>query len=143
LIVYLDASVIVSIITFDANSERAGLFYGGLQALVLISDLANLEVCAVVSRELRSKRFSISYADRALSDFDAMRVTSERWSHGAQDFMLADRFVRDYSTKLSAPDALHLAATKNAGAALATFDLRLARVARTYGVEVAGLGMPK
>jgi predicted nucleic acid-binding protein len=46
-------------------------------------------------------------------------------------------FVRDYSTKLSAPDALHLASAKNAGATLATFDARLADAARAQGVEVA------
>jgi uncharacterized protein len=139
LIVYLDTSVIVSIITFDANSARAGRWYEGLYGPVIISDLANLEVCAVISRDLRSRRFSRAYADKARIDFDALRAAGERWSHGAQDFTLADRLVRDYSTKLSAPDALHLASTKNAGAALATFDERLAEAARRQGVEVADL----
>jgi len=138
-IVYLDASVLVSIVTLDANSERAGRWYEGLQASVIISDLANLEVCAVVSRELRTKRFSRTYADKALTDFDALRVTSERWSHSAQDSAIADRLVRDYSTKLSAPDALHLASEKNAGAELATFDKRLAEVAKGQGVKVTAL----
>jgi predicted nucleic acid-binding protein len=138
-IVYLDASVLVSIVTLDANSERAGRWYESLQASVVISELANLEVCAVVSRELRSKRFSRAYADKALTDFDALRVTSERWSHSAQDFAVADRLVRDYSTKLSAPDALHLASAKNAGAELATFDKRLAEVAEGQGVKVTAL----
>lgn len=59
---------------------------------------------------------------------------------GAQDFALADQFVRDYATQLSAPDALHLAAAKNAGAALTTFDARLAEAARLQSVEVAELG---
>lgn len=138
--VYLDTSVIVSIITFDANSARAGRWYESFYGPVIVSDLANLEVCAVISRDLRSKRFSRVSADKARSDFDALRATSERWSHGAQDFTLADRFVRNYSTKLSAPDALHLASAKNAAAALATFDERLAEAGRSQGVEVAQLG---
>ena len=137
MIVYLDTSVIVSIITLDGNSKRAGRWYEGLYSPVIISDLANLEVCAVISRDLRSSRFSRAYADKARIDFDALRATSERWSHGAQDFTLADRLVRDYSTKLSAPDALHLASAKNASAALATFDDRLAGAARAQGVQVA------
>jgi predicted nucleic acid-binding protein len=137
LIIYFDASVLVSIVTFDVNTEKAASWYGGLQASVIISELANLEVCAVVSRELRARRFSRADADKAISDFDALRVTSERWSHGAQDFALADQLVRDHSTKLSAPDALHLASAKNAGAALATFDARLAEAARAQGVELA------
>ena len=139
MIVYLDASVLVSIVTLDANSEKAGRWYEGLVAPVIISDLANLEVCAVISREFRARRFSRASADKAFSDFDALRAASEPLSHAAQDFAIADRLVRDYSTKLSAPDALHLASAKNAGAALATLDTRLAEAARAQGVEVAEL----
>ncbi len=139
MIVYLDTSVVLSIVALDSNSEKAGAWYGSLQASVVISDLADLEVCAVISRELRAKRFSRSVADRALSDFDSLRATSERSTPDAQDFALADRFVRDYALKLSAADALHLASAKNAGAQLATFDLRLAAAARMRAVEVVGL----
>jgi predicted nucleic acid-binding protein len=66
-----------------------------------------------------------------------MRANCERLSHGAADFLLAEHMVRDFSMKLAAADALHLASAKNAGAALATFDGRLAEAARTQGVEVA------
>ena len=45
--------------------------------------------------------------------------------------------VRDFTTKLTAPDALHLASAKNAGATLATLDVRLAEAARAQGVETA------
>jgi predicted nucleic acid-binding protein len=48
--------------------------------------------------------------------------------------------VRDFATKLSAPDALHLASAKNAGATLATLDVRLAEAAMGQGVKVAELG---
>lgn len=138
MIVYLDTSVVLSIVALDSNSETAGAWYGSLQAAVVISDLADLEVCAVVSRELRAKRFSRSVADRALSDFDSLRAASERSTPDAQDFALADRLVRDYSTKLTAADALHLASAKNGGARLATFDVRLAEAARAAGVELSG-----
>jgi len=139
-IVYLDTSVLLSIVARDANSEKAGAWYEGLQASVIISDLADLEVCAVISRELRAKRFSRAVADRALSDFDSLRATSERSAPDAQDFALADRLVRDEALKLFAADALHLASAKNGGARLATFDLRLAEAARMAGVELAGPG---
>ena len=56
------------------------------------------------------------------------------------DFAHAERLIRDFATKLAAPDALHLASAKNSGAALATFDARLADAARAQGVEVAQLG---
>ena len=69
-----------------------------------------------------------------------MRANCERLSHAASDFLLAERLVRDFSTKLAAADALHLASAKNAGATLATFDARLAEAARGQGIALADLG---
>jgi predicted nucleic acid-binding protein len=135
-IVYFDTSVLLSIVARDSNSDKAGRWYESLQATVVISDLADLEVCAVISRELRAKRFSRAVADKALSDFDSLRATSERSTPDSQDFAFASRLVRDYATKLSAADALHLASAKNASALLATFDLRLAEAARAQKVAV-------
>ena len=47
--------------------------------------------------------------------------------------------VQDFATKLAAADALHLASAKNAGAILATLEIRLAEAAKGQGVEVAAL----
>ena len=66
-----------------------------------------------------------------------MRADCERLHHSSADFLLAQRLTRDASTKLAAADALHLASAKNAGAAIATFDLRLADAARAQGLEAA------
>lgn len=52
-------------------------------------------------------------------------------------FIFDERLVRDFSTKLAAAAALHLASAKNAGATLATFNVRLAEAALAQGVEVA------
>ena len=70
-------------------------------------------------------------------NYDALCAGCERLTPSAADFQLADRLARDFSTKLASADALHLASAKNAGAALATFDARLAEAARGQGVEVA------
>ena len=75
----------------------------------------------------------------ALLDFDAMRAGAERMSHSADDYALAERIVRDRSSKLAAADALHLASAKSAGAAMATLDIRLAEAAAVYGVAVVRL----
>ncbi|MGO9423084.1 type II toxin-antitoxin system VapC family toxin [Roseiarcus sp.] len=138
--IYLDASVLMSLLVADAHTEKAGGWYSGLTATVIVSDLANLEVSAVLSRHLRVGRLTHGGVEGALLDFDAMRADCERLSHGAADFLLAQRVVRDFSTKLAAADALHLASAKNAGAALATLDARLAEAARRQGVEVTELG---
>jgi uncharacterized protein len=138
-IIYFDASVLVSIIIVDANSPNVGRWYESLSASVIVSDLANLEVSAVISREFRTRRYTRAQADKAVGEFDALRAQSDRMTHGPRDFDLAELLTRDYSTKLSAPDALHLASAKNAGAVLATLDVRLADAARAQGVEVARL----
>jgi uncharacterized protein len=135
-VIYLDASVLLSIVLLDANSERAGRWWDSIEESTVVSDLANLEVCAVVTREYRAQRFSRSVAEGALADFDSIRAASERLTPDAQDFGFADRLVRDLATKLAAADALHLATAKNAGATLATFDTRLAEAARMQGVGV-------
>jgi len=60
-----------------------------------------------------------------------------RRGHDRDDFALAEQIVRDFASKLAAPDALHLATAIHAGAALATFDVRLADAARARGVALA------
>jgi uncharacterized protein len=135
-LIYLDASVLIPLLTADEHTSRAVAWYSNLEATLIVSDLANLEVNAVISRDLRKGRFSREAAEAALLDFDALRANCDRLHQGAADFLLADRLARDFSTKLSAADALHLASAQNAGAALATFDARLAEAARGQGVKV-------
>jgi predicted nucleic acid-binding protein len=137
-LIYLDASVLVSLLVADSHTDKASAWYSRLNETVAVSDLANLDVSAVLSRDLRVGRLNRASVDAALLDFDALRAGCERLSHGEGDFLLAERIVRDFSTKLAAADALHLAAAKNAGARLATFDARLAEAARMAGVELAG-----
>lgn len=136
-LIYLDASVLIPLLVADAHTKRAVAWYSNVNATLLVGDLVNLEVSAVLSRALRVGRLTQSAAASAFVDFDAIRANCERLSHGASDFLLAERIVRDFSTKLAAADALHLVSAKNAGAALATFDARLAEAARGQGVEVA------
>jgi uncharacterized protein len=139
-LIYFDASVLLPLPIADAHTEKASAWYSGLNATVIVSDFANLEVNAVLSRHLRVGRLTQGEVENALLDFDAMRANCERLSHGPSDFLLAERLVRDFSTKLAAADALHLASAKNAGAALATFDARLAEAANGQGVALAELG---
>jgi len=102
-----------------------------------VSDLSGLEFAAVVSRAVRTRRFDPEAAARALASFDEIRADSLPQSHGRGEFELAERLIRDFATKLAAADALHLASAKNAGAALATLDPRLAEAARAQAVDVA------
>ncbi len=93
----------------------------------------------MVSRDQRKGRFTRKAAENALMDFDAMRANCERLSHGAADFLLAERMVRDFSMKLAAADALHLASARTPAPRSPRFDERLADAARMQGVDVVGL----
>lgn len=138
-LIYLDASVLLPLLVADVHTPSVVAWHSDLGATLIVSDLANLEVSAVLSRSLRIGRLTQDSAKSALLDFDAVRANCERLSHGAADFALAERIVRDFSTKLAAADALHLASAKNAGAMLATLDARLAGAARRQGIEVAAM----
>ncbi len=139
-LIYLDASVLLPLLVADAHTQRTANWYSNGNETLIISDLANLEVNAVLSRHLRVGRLTQGEVENAFLDFDAMRANCERLSHGASDFLLAERFVRDFATKLAAADALHLASAKNAGATLATLDLRLGEAAHGQAVALADLG---
>ncbi len=55
----------------------------------------------------------------------------------ADDVRLAETFIRRLDLTLLAPDALHIAMAKREGAALATFDAKMAASAQNLGLDVA------
>jgi predicted nucleic acid-binding protein len=138
--VYIDTSILAAAIFEEPRSAAARDWFRRMSERIILSDLTGLEFAAVVSRAVRTRRFDNDAAGRALASFDEIRADSLPYSHGRGEFEFAERLIRDFSTRLAAPDALHLASAKNAGAALATFDERLAEAASAQGVEVAALG---
>ena len=98
--IYLDASVLLAVLIADSHTGAASVWYSDLSATVIVSDLANLEVSAVLSRDLRVGKLTRAAVDAALLDFDAMRAGGERLSHGVDDFMLAERILRDFARNL-------------------------------------------
>jgi len=139
--VYLDTSVVVAILIDEPSSEIARAWFRRLaDDDVIVADLAAVEFAAGISRWLRMGRIDVGQAEFALASFDMLRAQCLSHTHGRNDFALAELIARDFTTRLLAPDALHLASAKNAGATLATFDARLADAARMQGIEVAALG---
>ncbi len=138
--VYLDTSVVVAILIDEPSSEAARAWFRRADDDVIVADFAAVEFAAGISRWLRMGRIDVGQAEFALASFDMLRAQCLSYAHGRDDFALAELIARDFTTKLLAPDALHLASAKNAGATLATFDARLAEAARTAGVELSGPG---
>ena len=134
--IYIDASVLVANVLNEPQSGLAREWMKRSTGRILIGEFAALEVAAVISRALRTQRFDEGQATTAQENFDILRQSCARLGHSRAGYSLAEQLVRDFSTKLSAPDALHLATSINSGATLATFDLRLIEAARARGANV-------
>jgi hypothetical protein len=74
-LIYFDPSVLLPLLIADSHTEKVGAWYAGLSATVVVSDFANLEVNAVLSRHLRVGRLTHGEVENALVDFDAMRAS--------------------------------------------------------------------
>ncbi len=136
--IYGDTPALAAAVLNEPMSADVREFFKRTTEPVIVSDFARLEFGAVVSRAARTRRFDPAAASRALAGFDLFSAASRPMRHGRADFDLAEKLVRDFGTKLSAPDALHLASAKNAGAVLATYDVRLAEAARAGGGSGGG-----
>ena len=135
---YLDTSVLVSILVDEPRSQLAREWWKRASGENVISAFAALEIAAVVSRRVRTGVSTEDEACEVLRDFDLLRDACGSHVHRRADFDLAEELIRDFPTKLAAPDALHLAAAINLNATLVTFDERLTVAARMRGAEVVG-----
>ena len=136
MIVYLDTSVVVSLIVTDSHTDKADAWYRQTTLAPVISSLVKLEFAATISRYLRINRLTEPAAEQALDLFDRWVVEETHCVEIAFDDMSrADRIVRNFTTKLAGPDAIHLALAIKLGLPIATFDDRLAAAARMHTVE--------
>jgi len=130
--VYLDTSVLVSLIVADANSGRAE----NLSEVVtdpVTSVWTTVEVTSALGRRLRMG--ALTPAER-----DAAEATFEEWLAAAgpaltvttADYAAARQYVR--RSRLRGPDALHLAVAARLDLPIATFDEELAEAARAFGL---------
>jgi predicted nucleic acid-binding protein len=123
--VYLDTSVIIALIADEPASESVRNWFRNSTDRVILSDLVRLEFSAFISRAVRTNRFDTDQAAAALSSFDELRRACDTLEHMPSDFSRADELIREFSTKLAAADALHLASALAANVSLLTLDGRL------------------
>ncbi|HEY8063223.1 MAG TPA: type II toxin-antitoxin system VapC family toxin [Methylosinus sp.] len=133
---YLDANLLVALFVSDVHSAATDAWIDSNPGELFIGDFARIEFAAVLSRRFRVEPASETIMREALDDFDewARRMTTPIDTL-PRDMALADRLMRDFALKLSAPDALHLALCENRDYTLVTFDLRLAEAARRGGAK--------
>jgi len=135
---YLDASVIVALLTDDALRPRAdSLLRTGLHELV-VSDFAGAEFVSAIAGLVRMKLATPRQARAAFVTFDEwVARVAERTETTSADVRLADAYLRRLEHNLRTPDALHIALAQRASAAIATFDAGMAAAARALGADVA------
>jgi predicted nucleic acid-binding protein len=133
---YFDTSAVIALFQEERHSPDLIQWIGQDNPSIHFSDFGALEFAAVVSRSVRSKRQTERWAAKAMGDFDSWRrdiveltITSIQVGH-------AERLIRDFRSKLSAADALHVALAASGGLTLITFDKRMADAARMNDLAV-------
>jgi uncharacterized protein len=139
-LIYLDAGAIFPMLVTEDRSAAAIAFEGRNLDRLCVSDLAAGEVASALSRLVRMQIFSAEDANRLCERFDAWRLSATQIrTISASDVALGTTYVRRWDLKLRLPDAIHLAACRRFGFALASFDARMVNSARAVGVELADL----
>jgi predicted nucleic acid-binding protein len=127
--VYLDTSVIIALIADESASESVRNWFRNSTDRVTLSDLVRLEFAAFISGAVRTNRFDADQAAAALASFDELRRACDTLEHTPSDFSRADELIRQFSMKLAAADAIHLASALAANVSLLTLDERLRQAA--------------
>jgi uncharacterized protein len=132
--VYLDASVLVALLTNDPLTPRADAFMRANTPTLIVSDFAAAEFASAMARRVRAGGITRDEARLAFSTFDAWaaRVT-RRAQTKAADVSAAEAFLRRLDLNLRAPDALNIAIVQRIGAVLVSFDEKMAASARALG----------
>ncbi len=135
---YLDASVLVAVLTVEPFSERADRFVRDHPIGLIISDFAAAEFASAIARRVRMREVNVDDARSDLSAFDSWAARSVQLIVvTAADVALAATFLRRLDLTLRTPDAIHIAIAQRIRATLVTFDQRMAESARALGMAVA------
>ena len=136
--VYLDASVVVALLTMDPHSSRAETLIERTSGDLVLSDLAVAEFTSVVARRVRERLLSVEEADAACAALDR-RAAGETAPLDTTTFDIrrAALVLRRRDLNLRTQDAIDIALTERLGGSLATFDAGMVRAARALGVALA------
>jgi predicted nucleic acid-binding protein len=135
--VYLDASVLVALLTNNPRTSRADAFVRTKKPILIVSDFAAAEFASAIARRVRMGEIAADEARIGFSNFDAwaMRATRRERTKAA-DVSAAEAFLRRLDLNLRAADAVNIAIAQRLGAALVTFDRRMAASACALGTPI-------
>lgn len=131
---YLDTSLIVSLLTMEAASARARDWVADRRGSgFVISWWVETEIASALSKKVRENRIGPIDRDRGMAAFSMFIASSAAMLPVAREhFSKAKEHCLREATGLRSADALHLAIAAAHDAALCTLDKRLAKA----GVEL-------
>jgi uncharacterized protein len=136
--IYLDASVLVPLFINDPFTSRAKAFLHSDAWMLIVSDLAAAEFASAIARQVRTRDAKEADARLVFSHFDIWTGQATRRGETSRaDISAAEGLLRRLDLSLRAPDAIHIATAQRLGAAIATFDDKMAACARALGTAVA------
>ena len=131
---YLDASVLVALLTIDPLTARADAFIRARTPVLIVSDFAAAEFASAIARRVRVGGITSDEARVAFSTFDAWAARATRREQTkAADVSAAEAYLRRLDLNLRAADAINIAIAQRLGAGLVTFDEKMAVSARALG----------
>src|SRR5919204_5508597 len=116
--VYLDASILVALLTNDPFTDRADAFLRTNLPVLVISDLAATEFASAIARRVRTGEVTQDEGHIVFSNFDAWaaRTTRREYTKTA-DIAAAEAFLRRLDLNLRTADALNIAISQRIAAA--------------------------
>jgi len=135
---YLDASVVVALVTTDVPTAPAVTYLRAMSPVLIVSDFAAVEFASVLARQRANAGSTPSLAREAFAALDAWRLrAAERIETTTADVMFAEVALRRLDSPLRTADAINIAIAQRARSTLMTFDLKMAAAAQALGIEVA------
>ncbi len=123
--IYLDTSFLAPLFREEAASSKVATFLARQSVGTLaVSKWASVEFASLISRDARMGALTVAQGRKLIAEFDAMVADAlVVLTPTANDFTLAQLYAANFSSKLRAPDALHLAVAHNNDAEfIATLD---------------------
>jgi hypothetical protein len=137
---YLDASVLLSIVNDEQPSKAVERFLAEAGTSLWVSEFASAEVASAFSRLVRMGNLTSERAQDGLVAYDGwVAVEANAVDVEGRDVRLATSIVRRFDLMLRAPDALHLAICRRLNATIATLDRRLVVAAQALDIAAASL----
>ena len=135
---YLDASVVVALLTKDVFTSRAETYIRANAPILIVSDFAAAEFVSVIARRLRVREITEPIARVVFAELDAWVIrTTEHAETTTADIIAAAGALRRLDLPLRTADAVNIAIARRIGATLMTFDEKMAASAKALGVGVA------